>query len=225
MIFDLSGRLAVGRLLDAGYLLLVFSQSPYRPMPSGQFLHAFRVRFPALAGPTAASNARILEELERPISVEFPRKTPLSKVLAHIKKSTSPPNGPGIPIYLDPVGLAEAERTPDSTITIDLRGVPLKVSLAIALRQIGRGYVVEDGMLRITSFESLHDQEAPFYSIGPRSRDHRMFGQREARLSLTADLSDPYLIVGHCLLAMLLAGLGAIAGPRIAEAGAHRPNG
>ncbi len=211
-------------MFGGGYLVLVFTPSPYLPMPTGLLLQSLRSRFPALAGPTAASNARIIEELERPIPMEFPRKTPLSAVLAYLKKSTSPPNGPGIPIYLDPVGLAEAERTPDSTIAIELRGVPLKVSLAIALGQVGMGYIVEDGMLRITSAESMHDQEAPFYSIGPRSRDHRSFGQREARLALTSDLADPYLIVGHCLLAMLLAGLGAIASPRIAGAVAHRPN-
>ena len=55
--FQARGRLrrtcAGAAILGGGYLLLVFSQSPYRPMPSGQFLHAFRVWFPATAGPTA----------------------------------------------------------------------------------------------------------------------------------------------------------------------------
>ncbi len=205
-------------VFGVGYLLLVFTPSPYLPMPTGLLLQSLRARFPALAGLTAASNARIIEELERPIPMEFPRKAPLSEVLAYLKKSTRPPNGPGFPIYLDPIGLGEAERTPASTIAIDLRGVPLKVSLAIALGQVGMGYIVEDGMLRITSFESLHDQEAPFYFIGPRSRDRRMFDQREAKLTLTSDLADPYLIAGHCLLVMLVAGLGALVASRIRQA-------
>ena len=37
----------------------------------------------------------------------------------------------GIPIYLDPVGLQEAEKTMTSPITLDLEGVPLKTTLAM----------------------------------------------------------------------------------------------
>ena len=96
-------------LLGGGYLLLVFSHSPYLPLPSGQFLHALRVWFPVLSGSAGRASARILDELERPIPMSFPAPTPLSEVLAYVKKSTATPGRPEIQIYLDPIGLQEAE--------------------------------------------------------------------------------------------------------------------
>ena len=203
-------------MLGGGYLLLVFAHSPNLPMPTGQLLHAIRVRFPALASPTVASSVRIIETLERPIPMEFPRPTPLSEVLEYLREATTTPGRPGLPIYLDPIGLQEAERTPDSTIAIDLRGVPLKVTLWMALKRLGMDYVVEDGVLRIT--DETHEEGAPFYEIRPQSQDHLMFPHREAILALSSDLADPYLIVGHCLLALLMAGFGALMGPILAGA-------
>ncbi len=210
--FQARGRLrrtcAGAAILGGGYLLLVFSQSPYRPMPLGQFLHAFRVWFPVIAGPTASTSARILDELERPIPMEFPRKTPLSEVVASLKKSTSTPDNPGIPIYVDPIGLQEADHPPDPKITIELGGVPLKVALRAALEPIDMDYVVQDGVLWITSSDSGY---SPFDEALMQDDQHRGL-HRRANLALAPDLEDPYLVAGHCLLAMLAMGLGAIAG-------------
>ena len=55
---------------------------------------------------------------------------PLDDVLKHIKQATRTPNHPDIPIYVDPLVLQEAERSLDSTVSIDLEGVPLKTTLA-----------------------------------------------------------------------------------------------
>ncbi len=210
--FQARGRLrrtcASAAIFGGGYLLLVFSQSPYRPMPSGQFLHAFRVWIPATAGPTASASARILDELERPISMEFPRETPLSEVVAYLRKSTSTPDNPGIPIYVDPIGLQVADQPPDPKITIELRGVPLKVALRAALEPIDMVYIVQDGVLWITSFDLGY---SPFDEASMQDNAHQGL-HRRANLALTPDLEDPYLIAGHCLLAMLAMGLGTAAG-------------
>ena len=156
----------------------------------------------------------------------FPSPTPLSELLEYVKKSTSTPGRSDIEIYVDPIGLQEAERSLDSTTAIDLRGLPLRVTLRTALRQLGMDYVVTDGLLWVTSMDSFtsEDEEDPFYSHR-EPYHHEHFQRRQAQIWLSADLADPYLIAGHCLLAMIGAGLGAIVGPRVAGAAESRANG
>ena len=97
---------------------------------------------------------QILEKLEEPISMSFSQETPLDDVLKYIKQATTTPKFSGIPIYVDPVGLQEAERSLNSTVTMDLEGVPLRRTLQLLLTQLGLAYFVEDGMLVITSEDS-----------------------------------------------------------------------
>ncbi len=99
----------------------------------------------------------ILAKLDDPISMSFSNETPLEDVLKYIKSATQGPNDSGIPIYVDPVGLQEAEKTTTSPVTIDLEGVPLKTTLRLLLRQLGLTYTVKNGLLTITS-ESSEDQ-------------------------------------------------------------------
>ena len=68
----------------------------------------------------------ILEKLNEPISMSFANETPLDDVLKYIKQATTTKTYSGIPIYVDPYGLQEAERSLNSTIQIDLDGVPLE---------------------------------------------------------------------------------------------------
>ncbi len=99
----------------------------------------------------------ILAKLDEPISMSFANETPLEDVLKYIKSATQGPNDTGIPIYVDPVGLQEAEKTMTSPITLDLEGVALKTTLRLLLKQLGMTYTVKDGMLTITA-ESSEDQ-------------------------------------------------------------------
>ena len=99
----------------------------------------------------------IIAKLDEPISMSFANETPLEDVLKYIKSATQGPNDSGIPIYVDPVGLQEAEKTMTSPITLDLEGVPLKTTLRLMLKQLGLTYTVKDGLLTITS-ESSDDQ-------------------------------------------------------------------
>jgi hypothetical protein len=99
----------------------------------------------------------ILAKLDEPISMNFANETPLEDVLKYIKSATQGPNDSGIPIYVDPVGLQEAEKTMTSPVTLDLEGVPLKTTLRLLLKQLGLTYTVKDGLLTITS-ESSEDQ-------------------------------------------------------------------
>jgi len=97
----------------------------------------------------------VLATLEKPVDMSFPNDTPLEEVLDHIREETKGPDFPnGLPIYVDPVGLQEAEKTLTSTIQIDLVGVPLRRTLHLALSQLGLVYTVGDGILYITSQSS-----------------------------------------------------------------------
>ena len=66
---------------------------------------------------------QILAKLEEPISMSFHDETPLEDVLKYVKQATTTNTYSGIPIYVDPLGLQEAEKTMKSTVTIDLEGV------------------------------------------------------------------------------------------------------
>ena len=121
--------------------------------------------------------------------MHFPDETSLDDVLKYIKQATATPTDPGIPIYVDLIRLIECERGTSSTVTIDADGLPLKTTLRLCLRQLDLDFSVQDGYVLITS----EDQVA-------------------------SDLEDPFLIVGHCLLALLAAGFGAVAAPLISRA-------
>jgi len=127
---------------------------------------------PASTGPPAlmgkadgpgkdAKSQAILAKLEEPIAMSFPNETPLDDVLKYIKVATTGPSSQGIPIYVDPVGLQEAEKTLTSTVQLDLEGIPLRRTLQLALQQLDLVYFVEDGLLVITSAESEDLQLRP----------------------------------------------------------------
>jgi len=101
----------------------------------------------------------VLAELEKPISMPFANDTPLQDLLKYIAQATKTKTFPGIPIFVDPKGLMEAERTLRSTFSIDLEGVPLKTTLRLLLKQLGLAYVVQDGRLLVVSSTRTSDRE------------------------------------------------------------------
>ena len=163
-------------------------------LPTDQLLTYLRP-FPAVVSGRStsstsvdAANARVLRSLEQPLRMRFMDETPLEDVLKFIKGATKQSDGDGIPIYVDPIGLSEADKTTRSTIrNIDLEGIPLKTSLELCLEQVSLTYTVRDGVLWITASASERD---PFYH-------------------------DPFMIFGHCLLALLAAGIGAVVAPLV----------
>jgi hypothetical protein len=97
----------------------------------------------------------VLAKLERRIDLRF-ENAPLEDVLKFIKKTTTRPGDNGLPIYVDPVGLQEAEATMTSPVSIDVKGTPLKDALRKVLKPLHLTYQVKDGLLTITS-ESSED--------------------------------------------------------------------
>jgi hypothetical protein len=93
--------------------------------------------------------------LDRSVAMKFPNETPLEYVIKYIKTATKSPEAPnGVAVYVDPVGLQEAEKTMTSPVQMDLEGVPLRRTLQLLLAQLGLFYTVEDGMIFITAQSS-----------------------------------------------------------------------
>jgi hypothetical protein len=105
-------------------------------------------------------NQAVLKKLEQPISMSFANPTPLDDVLKYIKAATAKSGHSPFPIYVDPQGLKDAERTLNSTVIIDLEGIPLKTSLRLILKQLGLAFCVRDGVLIISSVQGIREELA-----------------------------------------------------------------
>ena len=185
-------------LFGWGYMYFTFGRSvdagwPYPP--TTHLLNALRPGpqphssgFPDASERSNALNLRVLNLLELPIPLHFADGAPMEDVLKYIKAQTTARDYKGIPIYVDPIGLQSARRTMTSTVKIDVEGAPLKNSLARCLRQLDLTFAVRDGFLMITESGAA----LPVYE-------------------------DPFLIVGHCLLALIAAGTGAAMVPLVAD--------
>ena len=103
---------------------------------------------------------RILAELDRPIDLPFQQETSLEEVVKYIRRATSGSTFPeGIPIYVDPVGLQDADKTMASQLVIDLKGIPLKTTLRLLLNQLNLIYEVKEGLVNITTYSLAHADE------------------------------------------------------------------
>jgi hypothetical protein len=210
--WGLLGFLALGAVLDrtkrgeiwlgsalfgAGYMILAFGRdpvpSPTPYLPTDQFLSAIRERLPRYAvgffvssKRVAVANARVLKALEQPVPMHFPEEATLEDILKYVAEATKGPDGKQIPIYVDPIGLQEAEKSLTSVLRLDLDGVPLETSLYLCLKQLDLAYSIRDGILVINSVES----GSPVYE-------------------------DPFLIGGHCVVALFAAALGGAVAPLV----------
>ncbi len=107
-----------------------------------------------------SKNQALLKKLEEPIAMAFANDTPLDDVLKYIRSATAKPGQSPIPIYVDPLGLQQAERSLNSRVIMDLEGVPLKTSLRLMLKQLGLAYCIRDGVLIISSVQGIREELA-----------------------------------------------------------------
>ncbi len=188
-------------LFGAGYMILAFGHDPIPypwHLPTDQFLIALKPWFPRgaegvfVSSENAATvNARVLKALDQPVPMHFRDETMLEDVIKHIEQTTKDADGKIVPIYLDPIGLQEAEKTPQSVVKLDLSGIPLKTTLDLCLKQLALAYMIRDGVLVITSEESAE--------IRPPVCE------------------DPFLIGGHCVLTIFAAALGGMLAPLFSD--------
>jgi len=87
---------------------------------------------------------KVQQSLKREVSLNF-EDAPLSAVVKHLQTLAE------INVHLDPEGLEEEGVTPSTPVTIHLEGVQMKSALKHLLDPLRLGYVVVDGVLKITS--------------------------------------------------------------------------
>ena len=136
----------------------------------------------------------ILAKLEERIDMPFVNDTPLGDVIQYVRQSTQDNAAglsTGIPIYVDPQGLQDADKTMASTIAISLEKVPLRTTLRLLLRQLGLTYSVEEGLLMIVALDEEEDADRlaglrRAVPSRPRdaARDQAIRNQLEERISM-----------------------------------------
>ena len=95
-------------------------------------------------------SGRIRAELNKVVDLPFPVATPLGDVIRYVRQSTVGAAFPeGIPIYVAPQELQAVDKTLASPLAIDLKGLPLRTTLRLALQQLNLGYKVRDGLLAV----------------------------------------------------------------------------
>jgi hypothetical protein len=101
----------------------------------------------------------IFDVLDQPIALTYADGAHLEQVLKEIKQRSTglPKLKAGIPIYVDPIGLQEAEKSMTSPVRrpSPVNRLTLGEQLRSLLGPLGLGYVVKDGFLMVTSSESL----------------------------------------------------------------------
>ncbi len=126
------------------------TESSSEPLAHGPILHL-------AAKPMTPEATRVWLKLQEKVNMSFPNDTPLEDVIKYIRQGTKDKDtfAEGIPIYVDPFGLQEADKTMASTIQIDLKGIPLATTLRLVLKQVGMVYRIEkEGFILITSGSS-----------------------------------------------------------------------
>jgi hypothetical protein len=139
-----------------------------------------------------ATNARVMRALEKHTAFHFNEETPLEDVLKYVEQVTIGPDGKGIEIYVDPMGLQEADKTMTSTIrNVDFEDVTIRGAMGAMLAQLDLHYFIRDGVLVISSADGVE------------------------RFPWSASFPSPFSLVSHCFLALIAAGFGALAAGKI----------
>jgi hypothetical protein len=192
-----------------GFMFLVHGQPLFAAresrlhVPATLLLETIRPHFETLAAAFSGQrdrgivqNARIRAALRQRVPIHFSDTTTLADVIHYIEEATRSPDGKVIPIYVDPIGLREAEKPlTASAAAMNLEGVSLQTSLKQCLRQLDLAYAVDGELLLITSYESAENRY--HYWLSPTT--------------------DAFMIVGHCLLALISAVLGGVAAPFVCD--------
>ena len=107
------------------------------------------------APPMSPQATKVWLKLQEKLTMNFPNDTPLEDVKKYIEESTKDDKAgfpTGIPIYIDPQGLQNSDKTMASTVSISLEGMPLALTLKLLLKQVNLAYYIQkDGLLVITT--------------------------------------------------------------------------
>jgi hypothetical protein len=106
------------------------------------------------ARPMTVAETKTRLKLHEKIPMLFPTDTSLANVVKYLEKATTDKVDfpEGVPIYVDPQGLQDVDKTLADTITINLKNLPLETTLDLVLKQLSLTYWVnKDGLMIITA--------------------------------------------------------------------------
>jgi hypothetical protein len=139
---------------------------------------------PPIAEVTPRTKA-ILAKLEEPVDMVL--EVPLDAVLQGIKRASKKgPNDPGLPIYVDPLGLQRAERSLNSMVTITADFISPRDRLERALTSLRMAYIVKDDVLIISDPRGIERER---HEVAVRACDASPASQ-----ALLARLEEPVRI-------------------------------
>ncbi len=104
-----------------------------------------------------AKTRQILQKLDQKIDLKIDGEVTLDQFLKAIKQATTDQTFPGIPIYVDPLGLQEARVSLNQDVDV-FRSGKLGFILRETLRPWHLAYHVKDGFLMITSRDNINQQ-------------------------------------------------------------------
>jgi hypothetical protein len=137
------------RPMTIGKLLAFLGQDTKSPLPGRA--EVAQPGAQAKKMPDVEKNARIHQKLTMVTGADFPTTATLGTLLKQIRQMTRDANYPGIPIYVDPAGLAEAKAATEANIVDIPREQPIAVVLRHCLRPLGLAHDVRDGFLMVSS--------------------------------------------------------------------------
>jgi RNA polymerase sigma factor (sigma-70 family) len=94
---------------------------------------------------------QVEKQLDLRIDAEFPKGIALVDLLKHIKQETTKAQPPGLPIYVNPIGLEELKRVIGFIVTVNHKQQPVRNILQQALGDAGLKFAATDGFLMIDS--------------------------------------------------------------------------
>ena len=99
----------------------------------------------------AEKTSQVEKQLDLVIDAKLPAGTTLEQFLKHIKQQTTEAIPPGIPIYVSPLGLQEANKSMESATEDFAKNGPVRAILEQTLLGTGLSFAVDDGFLMIDS--------------------------------------------------------------------------
>ena len=98
--------------------------------------------------PLSVAAARTWLKLASPTDLPFEDGISLDDACKYIRQATAGPNSPGLAIFVDPAALRKNHATMESTVSLNVQGIPLASSLRLLLGQVNLGFGVdEDGVV------------------------------------------------------------------------------
>jgi RNA polymerase sigma factor (sigma-70 family) len=94
---------------------------------------------------------QVEKQLDLRIDAEFSKGIALGDLLKHVKQETTKAQPPGLPIYVNPIGLEELKRVMGFIVTVNHKQQPVRSILQQALGDAGLKFAATDGFLMIDS--------------------------------------------------------------------------